>query len=94
MPKFFLVATLLVGIFFVVGAAQADTMLEDEREASFGACIIIQGTALAGLRSQGAVVTVVVNDQGRGMYLAKAEMGGKVAMLSCEGGHRKVWMVE
>lgn len=74
--------------------AQADTVVEDTMRADFASCLIVQGTALANIQGKGAEVTVIVNSATDETYLAKANMGGKTVMLSCEGGHQKVWIVE
>lgn len=74
--------------------AQADTVVEDAMRGDFASCVIVQGTALASIQGKGANVTVIVNSAADQTYLAKANMAGKTVMLSCEGGHQKVWIVE
>lgn len=74
--------------------SRADTVVEDVARDSFGACVVIQGVALAGIKDKGADVEVLVNSPGEEMYLAKANMMGKIVMLSCEGARQKVWLVE
>ena len=88
------IALPLVLLALLAHEARADTVIEDTVRDDFASCLIVQGTALADIRSKGADVAVIVNSASDETYLAKANMAGKTVMLSCEGGHQKVWIVE
>lgn len=74
--------------------ATADTVIENEKMRSYGACVLRSGFTISDLRDKGAKITKIVDSTADQTFLYKVNLGGKTAFVACEGKTHKVWIMD